>query len=74
MIVTLAALWLTVFGIWPAANPGHSLGDDPLVAVNFILHTLGVLTLIEQWRIDLFALTAVVMVLAPWALLIWWLA
>lgn len=34
-------LWLFLFGIWPLADPGHSLGDGLLVWLDYGLHLAG---------------------------------
>lgn len=34
-----ALLWcLMLFGVWPLADPGHNLGDGPLVWIDLALH------------------------------------
>lgn len=41
--------WLLLFGMWPLADPGHSLGDGPLVVADLLLHGIG-LGIVLRWR------------------------
>lgn len=44
----VVAGWLALFGVWPVADPGHSVGDGPLVAVDLLLHVYGA---VLAWRL-----------------------
>jgi hypothetical protein len=37
-VLTALLWWLMLFGVWPLADPGHSLGDGPLVWLDLALH------------------------------------
>jgi hypothetical protein len=35
------AVWFFLFGVWPVANPEHTLGSDPWIVADVMLHGWG---------------------------------
>lgn len=48
-ILIVAAVWMTVFGIWPLADPAH-LDWSLLTVADWWAHATGILLLIGAWR------------------------
>lgn len=42
--------WLSLNGVWPLADPGHTNFIDPMVTVDWILHLVG-LAIVARWFI-----------------------
>jgi hypothetical protein len=50
VLVAACSLWLALYGIYPAADPGHGLSDGFLVWLDYAVHLVGVVVLIRTLR------------------------
>lgn len=50
-MVYVAAIWLTLFGVWPIAHPSHSTFANAFTWIDWCLHIMGFVVLTVGMRI-----------------------
>lgn len=50
-MIPALALWVALFGLWPIADPGHTITDGPAVWLDLVLHAVAVGYLAVTFRV-----------------------